>query len=421
MKKILTAALITVIFLTGCSGQSVQGPKMHEIEQNETVTLRFVNSWGGADSNAGALQQIFDDFEEKYTYIKIQNEATFGDDFLPKLKTDFATGNDPDVFGIWPGSDMEALITAGKAADLTDIINTDQEWKNSFLNAWDYCTFDERIYGLPVEIIYEALFINTEIFKKHDVKAPQTYEDFMVLVRLFASKGIVPVAYNYQSEGTYLYQNIVAQMGGLADGGNIDVFKDGMDEMKELYDRRAFPEDAYLLSNSQRNNLFLKGEAAMIVQGSWFTRNIYEAGMVDKVDMVPFPVFDKENPDEYSLIYGLGCGTFFISQKAYQDEAKREAAILLLKELTSKEASAILTKESGFISNIDLSGTKNTYPLLYTKGMELVANAHSLVPPMDSLIDRNDWENILVPGFADLYRYGHDQIEVIWSKMNEGR
>jgi raffinose/stachyose/melibiose transport system substrate-binding protein len=210
-------------------------------------------------------------------------------------------------------------------------------------------------------------------------------------------------------------------MGGLEAAGDTYIFKEGMKKMKELYDRRAFPEDAYQISNSQRNNLFLEGEAAMIVQGSWFTRNIYEAGMVEKVDMVPFPVFDKENPDEYSLIYGLGCGTFFISQKAFDDETKKEAAIALLRELTSKEASAILTNESGFISNIDMLGTKNAYPSLYTKGIELVENASSLVPPMDSLVNRNDWENILVPGFADLYRYGNEQIDIIWGRMNEGK
>ncbi len=419
MKKTVILLIAALLLFSACTSGTSEGPKINEIQQDETITLRFVNSWGGADSNADALQIIFDGFEEKYPHIKIQNEATFGDDFLPKLKTDFATGNDPDVFGIWPGSDMDALIEAGKAADITDIINSDPEWKGQFLNAWDYCTYDDKIYGLPVEIIYEALFINTEIFDRYDVTAPTTYEDFMVLVRLFASRGVIPVAYNYQAEGTYLYQNIVAQMGGLSGDGDVDIFKQGMANMKELYDRRAFPEDAYLLSNSQRNNLFLEGKAAMIVQGSWFTRNIYEAGMVDKVDMLPFPVFDKEHPDDYSLIYGLGCGTFFISQKAFEDEAKKEAAILLLRELTSKEASAVLTNESGFISNIDLSGTKNTYPSLYTKGMELIKNANELVPPMDSLIDRNDWENILVPGFADVYRYGYERIDEVWSRMNE--
>ncbi len=419
MKKTLVIVIIAVLMFSSCSQGATDGPKIDEMVSDDTITLRFVNSWGGADSNADALQLIFDRFEDKYPNIEIQNEATFGDDFLPKLKTDFATGNDPDVFGIWPGSDMEALIEAGKAADLTELINSDPEWKDSFYNAWDYCTFDEKIYGLPVEIIYEALFINTEIFERYDVEAPKTYEDFMILVRLFSSRGIVPIAYNYQAEGTYLYQNIVAQMGGLSGDGDVQIYKEGMAWMKELYDRHAFPEDAYLLSNLQRNNLFLEGKAAMIVQGSWFTRNIYEAGMVEKVDMVPFPVFDKENPDDYSLIYGLGCGTFFISQKAFDDEAKKDAAILLLRELTSKEASAVLTNESGFISNVDLSGKKNTYPSLYTRGMELIQNANELVPPMDSLIDRNDWGNILVPGFADVYRYGNEKIDEIWSRMDD--
>ena len=95
----------------------------------------------------------------------------------------------------------------------------------------------------------------------------------------------------------------------------------------------------YGLSNAQRNDLFLEGKAAMIVQGSWFTKDVYEAGLGSKVEIVPFPSFKETEREGYCAIYGLGCGTFFMSQKAWDDPEKREACIELLRTLTSPEAS----------------------------------------------------------------------------------
>ena len=249
------------------------------------------------------------------------------------------------------------------------------------------------------------------------MEAPETFEELCILARLFSRKAIVPIAYNYTSEGTYLYQNIVAQLGG-AEGLRTtkEYYMKGMEKMKRLYDLRAFPADAYKLSNVQRNELFLNGEAAMIVQGSWFTRDIYQSEMISHVDIIPFPVFDQAQED-YALIYGLGCGTFFMSQKASLDEDKRQAAILLLRELTSKESSVKLTSGSGFISNIDISDEKRIFPSLYSKGIELIEGAGDLVPPPDSIIDRNDWDEIVVPGFSGVYQNGVEQIEQIWSQI----
>lgn len=419
---LVLVAFVLLILFSGCIAMDTQGSPIHDKPHNEEVTLRFMNSWGGADSNAKALQRIFDLFSKKYPNIIIKNEAMSGADFLTKLKIDFASGNDPDVFGIWPCSDMKILIDNNKAADLTDILENDPEWKSSFgKEAWSYSTFNDRIYGLPVEIIYEALFINTDIFKQYDVSPPKTFEDLCILVRLFSRKNIIPIAYNHQSEGTYIYQNIVAQLGGNeGTRNNKKYYMDAMEKMDLLYKIRAFPEDAYTLNNIQRNQLFLDGKAAMIVQGSWFTRDVYEAGMSDSVEIIPFPTFKESNHDGYCLTYGLGCGTFFMSQKAYENENTKDASILLLKELTSKHASKILCDGSGFISNIDISDIKTTNSKMYHRGKELIANASELVPPPDSIIDRNQWENILVPSFIDVYEQGPEYIEVVWSQIDVG-
>lgn len=401
--------------LTGC-GRLETGETLITEQPSPQVTIRFLNSWGGYDSNAEALKTIFQQFMDENPGVEIVNDARSGDDFLPKIKTDFASGNDPDVFGIWPGSDMEALVDAGKAADLTDILAQDPAWKDSFgKDAWSYTTFDNRIYGLPVEIIYEALFINQSLFTQHGLPVPGTYEQLKEAVRVFKDNHIIPIAFNYHPEGTYIYQNITTRLGGRAGVEDIDgCYVQAMRIMKELYDLDAFPKDAYNLSDTERNDLFLNEDAAMIVQGSWFTKNLYEHHLESVVRIIPFPAFEGDGEDGYPLVYGLGCGTFFMSSKAAADPAKYDVCLRLLRALTSPEASLELTRDSGFISNIDPSANRDESSDLYDVGINLISNADELVPPPDSVVDRLVWEQVIVPGFPGIFQRGEIEVQRVW-------
>ena len=418
--SIIIIVVVVIAFIIYSCNTNIDGDELEPTKETDTITLRFVNSWGGVDSNADTLNAIFREFMQENPNITIVNDSVGGSDFLTMIKTDFATNNDPDVFGIWPGSDIDAMIKAGKIADLTDLLNDDSEWKSTFGDdAWSYCTVDGRIYGLPVEIIYEALFVNKEIFDKYQLEMPKTYAELTDTIKVLAKNNIIPIAYNHEAEGTFLYQNLVVQH---LSTGRVKSYKDalklGMYDMYELYKMGAFPENAYYLSNSQRNELFLNGEAAMIVQGSWFTREIYESNMESKVEMLSFPSFIESKTGYYTLIYGLGSGTFYISQKAWDDEKKRDACIQLLRKLTSPEASAILSDESGFLSNIEMNDIQKENNKLYTRGIELINGAYYLMPPPDSVVDRDIWENIIVKEFPDIYRYGESKIENIWSKIS---
>ena len=411
----LILLIVAGLCLSGCRHLET-GDVLKEEPPSEQITIRFLNSWGGFDSNAEALKTIFQDFMEANPDVVIINDARFGDDFLPKLKTDFATGNAPDVFGIWPGSDMEALVEAGKAADLTDILNADPQWKESFNpEAWSYTTFDGRIYGLPVEIIYEALFVNQALFNAYGISIPRDYEQLKEAVVKFREHGVTPIAYNSNPEGTYIYQNIAASLGGRQGVENVDdCYVRAMRIMKELYDLGAFPRNAYSLSDRERNDLFLRQDAAMIVQGSWFTSDLYNAHLENAVRIIPFPAIDES--EGYPLVYGLGCGTFFMSSLAARDDQKRDACLRLLKALTSPEASLTLTSNSGFISNIDLSEYRDETNDLYDVGVELINNAAELVPPPDSIVDRIVWEQTIVPGFPEIFQKGEIGIQQIWQR-----
>lgn len=136
MKKDKWVALVITTILSlslvSCDESKDTNTSFVKTKEQEKVTLRFISSWGGVDSKAETLQELFVSFTDENPDIEIVNESLFGEDFLPKIKTDFASGNNPDVFGIWPGSDIRALIQAGKVADLTELMQDNPEWKKRF-------------------------------------------------------------------------------------------------------------------------------------------------------------------------------------------------------------------------------------------------------------------------------------------------
>lgn len=413
---------ILALFLNSCASSS-KVPASSEksaLDKPQTV-LRFISSWGGVDSKAKTLKNVLNEFVINNPDIVVENESLFGEDFLPKIKTDFASGNNPDVFGLWPGSDINALVKAGKVADLTDILNNDPKWKQSFdRSMWAYTTYDNKIYGLPVEVIFECLFVNRDLFIQYNVPIPQTYEELKNAVSIFQKHYIIPIAFNTFAEGTYLYQNIVAMLGGKEDTENPfkngyvkKCYIDGLRYVKELYDIHAFPEDCFTLTNNERNILFKDKKAAMIVQGSWFIGDFPADDYT--VDIIPFPYIDGGMSPRNTMVYGLGGGSFHMSQAASDDNLKREASIRLLRALTSTNTAATFASDTGMISNVNIDKYNIEYRRMTLKGRKMLSDAPLLVGPSDSYVDRSSWE-VDIAQQLPYFLEGELTAEQVWAK-----
>ncbi len=450
---LLIAAAMIIISIQVIHQGTAPAFEQAAIQPEKTVELVFMNSWGGLDGRAQLIQELLNQFMEQNPGVIVKNVSVFGDDFLPGIKTRFALGDDPDVFGLWPGSDIRSLIAAGKVAELTAMVNaspdengqygvtgncenkvadksagyapsdTSLAYKNSFnKEMWQYVTFDNRIYGLPVEIIFEALFINTDILEQYELTAPTTYEELLRTVRVLRGKGVIPIAYNSEAEGSYLYQNLVMMLGGkegvenpIQDGRMSDCYIQAMYLMRELYQNGAFPEDYYTLTSPERNNLFTQKKAAMLVQGSWFIPDVVSD---PSVDIIPFPVLSTANP-AHDMVYGMGCGIFYASNKAMRDPQKTAAVQKLLRFLTSKQTAAAFAEQTGMISNVDVSEYRIAYNRLTQKGLSLVGSANALVGPADSFIDRTVWEDVIIKQFPHMLQ-GRITPEELWADALNG-
>jgi len=413
---ITTIAIIIVLLLN--TQKSIQESIIIENEKTENKTeLKFLSPWGGTDPYADTLSFVLSKFQEENKDISIINESLFGDEFLIKLQTDVASGNSPDVFGLFPGSVRNMLIQRHQIADLTDVLMKDVKWYQSFYpEMWKYVTFNGKIYGVPLETIVECLFVNKDIFEKYNLKVPQTFVELINVCKILKSKGIIPIAFNAQPEGTYIYQNIIVSIGSkhdvetpLKNGKFSTPYIKALDYLKELYKAGAFPANYYSLTSKQRNALFLKKKAAMIVQGSWFIPKCDPK----TVDVYFFPQLSYSGRKH--LIYGLGGGTFYVSTSAWEDEKKRTAAIKLLKVLTSEKVAIIFGERTGLISNVKITNQPNVKNPLRAKVEGFIKEADVLVAPPDHFVDRMVWEEVITKNIPYYFR-GTISSKLFWEK-----
>lgn len=420
---VMTSGLFIGITIFTISCHETVNIKPIKFETREKIS--FTSSWGAYDSKASRINTIFKKLIQSYEDLEIQDSSMAGSDFLFLLKTDFASGNDPDIFGLWPGSDINLLIEQGKVADLTELLEQDPDWYNSFKKeSWHYVTVNDRIYGLPIEIIYEGLFINRDLFEAYNIKIPTSYNELLDAVKQFRTYNIIPIAYNDTPEGSYIYQNIVMMLGGKSDiecpldeNNRIkECFINGMYYMKELYEAGAFPANWYNIDDKARNDLFIQKKAAMIVQGSWFIGDNVVSSTDQTIDIMPFPQMPNGKADPSAIIFGCGNGIFHLSQNAWNSEKHRVSCLKILKALTSSENVSEFAKDSGFISNVDLGNYAPPETIMSMKGSQLIESSKELIGPVDWFIDRTIWENIIIKEFPTMLK-GEISPEAIYEKV----
>ncbi len=422
-KKLLCLALFTLVSVMsvscGSDNSYVSDAARNSNTHTETSTISLMTSWGGVDSKAGCLTDLLDKFENENPNIKVSNQSIFGDEYLPTLKTRFASGNEPDVFGLWPCSDIKYMIRANKLADLTDMLKNDSEWMGSFKgNYFDLTTYNNRIFGIPFELVFEGMFINKDLFQQYNVKIPQNYQELKNAINIFNKHNITPIAYNATAEGSYIYQNMIASLGGnegvekfIVNNKINKYYIDAMKYMKELYEMHAFPNDLISITSEERNNLFIKKQAAMIVQGSWFAA--YFGKFDTTVEMIPFPSMGNGRS---KIPAGLGGGTFYISKSAWSTPKGKENTVKLLKFLTSNETSDYLYKEAGLFSTLNIT-METPYNALAKQSIGVYENTpeqdRCAIP--DHVIDRSTWEKVIVKEFPN-YLDNKISAEEIWEK-----
>ena len=224
---------------------------------------------------------VIDRFNEQYKdQYHVTPITTNLEEYDTKLNALIAAGDCPDVYICNPGPNLTTYVDAGAAADLTDILTTQEaDWYGTFTEGiFERMTYDGKIMAVPTNFAAALVFYNTEMFADAGAEVPTTFDEWLTACQKLKDAGYTPIAC---SAGTPWCLSMIAgylcdRAGGPDNLAGVNAgtakwtdesFITAGNDLVEL--SQYFQPTAAGDSNDQATAAFYNGEAAMLVQGSW--------------------------------------------------------------------------------------------------------------------------------------------------------
>ncbi|WP_122642278.1 ABC transporter substrate-binding protein [Luxibacter massiliensis] len=349
-----TLGLTMILSLTACGGGSKDSKSSGTGEGNE-IEIRLTSRWGGEET----LSQYFNEKIEEFNGLDngitiVADNVTDEQQYFDKLSSQFGAGTQPNVFINYGGTSIQDYIEGGVLLDLEPYFEEDTEWRDSFLPLFENWQEDDATYGVPVMLYQILLYYNKDILSENGLEAPETIEELEAACEKLTGAGVVPFQLGESSNfrAGHLLNNLCYKAYGediaqkLADR---EINYDSQ-EMLDMYaliqewnGKGFFGSNPLSVDNNGEKAAFLSGQSAFRYDGAWFVGEITGTEVDGAADVTAFPYFaDKE---EYKTCVQGGSGQGF-SITDSGDEAVNDAAVEVVKYLTSQEYYAGLEKAS---------------------------------------------------------------------------
>ncbi|MCE4051378.1 MULTISPECIES: extracellular solute-binding protein [Bacillaceae] len=326
--------MIVVLALAGCSSSTNESAS----SDGKTV-IKFMHLWpeGSSKAQYTIVNNIIKQYEKDHSDIKIQTEILGNEQYKDKIKVLSASNELPDVGVTWAAGYLKPFVEGNMLAPLDDKIESD--FKDSFVaGTTEAYAVDGKTYGLPLELNITPVYYNKEIFEKYNLEIPETYDQFLEVVKTLVDKGVTPITLGNKDRwtGSMWYMYLADRIGGpeaLANAINRSgSFEDpsllsAAEEVKKLVDMGAFVKGFNGLSNDEAKGYFMNEQAAMYLMATWELPNYTTSPDVtdefkEKVGYFKFPTYDGGKGDINSYVGGPGVGLFVSENSKVKEEAK---------------------------------------------------------------------------------------------------
>jgi ABC-type glycerol-3-phosphate transport system substrate-binding protein len=338
-KMLLPMAMACMVVVAGFGAGSRES-------QEKPVTIRIITRWSDQSLFSRAFQDSLKTFMAENPGIIVEDLSVNDENsFNEKIKIMIATGDVPEIVQNYGGAYNKLYFKSGVYADLASYLEKDNVWKNGFLPFFEAWTYDDLpgTWGVPIEMYAISLFYNKEIFKTLKLDPPETVEDLIRISPILKQAGFIPMATGVADNfrGSHLFTSLLVKKYGskiVSDLANRKTtyedpaIVDILTLMKDMQTQGVFGDNMSAVSYAIDTSLFASGKSAMHFDGSWYLGDQGIASI--KAGAVPFPYFSKVPANKSNAMGGSGAG---LSVAAISDPAKLEAAIKLVKYLTTAE------------------------------------------------------------------------------------
>ena len=328
----------------------------------DSVTLNVVTSYGGDDGNRGNFEAAVKAYEASTGNKVNDGSATSNEEWKAKVLTDFETGSEPDVLFYFTNADAEPFISAGKVVSIDEIRAEYPDYATNMKSSMMAVASDGKQYSVPSSGYWENMFVNKAVLEDCGVAVPgpdYTWDQFLADCAVIKEADYTPIACSLVEVPHYWFEFMVMNNGTVANHLDLPQAADdavaakwaaGLNDIKALYEAGFFPANTLTASDAETVELFNSGEAAFLIDGSWKV-GYFTANAADLNDFAIAFVPGKGERSASEAIGGISMG-YFITRKAWDDPAKREAAVAFVSQLTSDEVlSTFVTTEVTALAN----------------------------------------------------------------------
>ena len=356
MKKMGIMILALVLAMTMLGAAAAEG-----------VTLNVVTSYGGDDGNRANFEAAVASYEAATGNKVNDGSATSNEEWKAKVLTDFETGAEPDVLFYFTNADAEPFISKGQVVSIAEIREAYPDYAANMKDTMLAVAADGKNYAVPSSGFWENMFVNKKVLADCGVAVPgpdYTWDQFLADCAKIKEAGYTPIACSLFEVPHYWFEFLVMNHGTLENHLDLPKLENGelvkdataekwiaaLEDMKTLYELGYFPANTLTAQDAETVEMFNAGEAAFLIDGSWKVG--YFTGNAENLEDFAIAFVPGRGDRKASeAIGGISMG-YFITRKAWENEATRDAAVKFVSHLTSDEVlSTFVTTEVTALKN----------------------------------------------------------------------
>lgn len=294
-------------------------------ESSGQTTLTVLDAFVPSEGVTYAWRDSLGKFEEAHPDVVIDEETISNADLTIKVQTLGAADELPDLFAL-KGQMAENFAKNGKLMPLNEYLEMYPEWAADFKEGvFSNFTFDGNIYAIPYQVTNTCVFYNQATFDEAGIESfPTTWDEFVEVCKTLKDKGYTPIVlgnkdkWNAESvimstlgnrvSGNEWYESIRNRTGAKFTDPE---FVGALEALSQLVEVGAFNSDVNSIDDAQQLQVFMNGQAAMTIDGTWAVTTIDQScpeEVLKNVRLAALPAVEGGKGDPNAISGGSGWG-----------------------------------------------------------------------------------------------------------------
>lgn len=311
-----------------------------------------VSVWSWRIEDQPAYEEMFAAFTAENPGITVKFEPTVDTEYETRLTTALQAQRGPDIAQLKPYGELQPIIDGGYLEPLDGVVPGLADFYPTALDG-ARSVADGKVYGVPYALPNMGVYYNTQIFADNGIAVPTTYEEFVAACEKLKAAGITPIAAGGANGTAWALEIMIGVVGPDTYGGDEfwNAIESGaanftdprwvaaLQRVQDLYP--YLPAGFEGVDYTTATQMFLNGDAAMFMGGSWENGSFKVQNPDLKFSIFAFPPDEAGQPAITSTFadgsYGLVKGS-----------ANRDAALKVLDFMASPEWAQLYADKLGW-------------------------------------------------------------------------